>query len=223
MRVAENPRLLIVNVNVARTTLEGCMGIRRAFQALRANVEVTILHWTDVEESILSSEDWDALILGPNETPFPAYPQAFQGFLRVVRAYQRPILGICGGHQVLGLAHGAHVGPVFDIPEPVDSYVGCPKIKGVVSLETTTLDDQLMQGIAPQFDLDASHVEELSGLPDGFELLATSEPCRVQIMRHATRPFYGVQCHPERRWTETSGQLLLNNFLAIVDEESQSA
>ena len=216
-------RILIVNVNLHAATTEGCKGIERAFRSLDADMQVAIQHWTELQESWSVDPVWDAFILGPNETPFPAYPSSFHEFLQKVRTNTKPLLGICGGHQVLGLAFGCEVGPVFDIPAPTTSYAGLPKIKGVVSLTATGDSKGLLSGLPREFRLDASHVEALERVPDEFRLIASTEMCKVQVMAHQDLPLFGVQCHPEREWSLTAGKRLLSNFLEIVDFQSRCA
>ena len=217
-------RILIVNVNLNRETLSGCKGIEEAVRRLTPEVEICIQHWTDLASGWPLDSAWDASILGPNETPFPAYPSGFKLFLKQVEKHKRPLLGICGGHQVLGLAFGSEVGPVYDIPAPTRDYEGLPKVKGQVSLvvEEHGRNVALLSGLPSRMTLDASHVEELRSVPEGFELIASTPLCLVQIMAHRNLPLFGIQCHPEREWPRTDGRRILQNFLALVDASAAS-
>jgi len=51
-------------------------------------------------------------------------------------------------------------------------------------------------------------------LPPDFQVLARSEVCEIEAMRHRKRPLYGVQWHPEVVHTEF-GMKLLENFLEL--------
>lgn len=216
-------RVLVINVNLSKDTLDGCREIAKAIKSLRPGLDPVIRHWEECVREVLDVSAWDAFVLGPNETPFPAYPPSFKIFLDCVKALNGPLLGICGGHQVLGLAYGARVGPVFDIPAPTVSYEGLPKVQGPVELRNLAPQESLLDSLEGTLILDASHVEELEDTPEGFRLLVTGSPCKVQIMGHATKPVFGVQCHPERLWGATDGRTLLGNFLAIVDVTRGSA
>jgi len=166
----------------------------------------------------------DGVILGPNETPFPAYPPAFDRFLGWIRARRGPTLGICGGHQALALAHGAPVAPVHAVPAASESYEGMPKVKGPTRIRLMGDVDPLIVGLPQEPWVMASHVDEVKDLPPGFRLLALGDPSRIQILRADRRPMWGVQFHPERplppefveAGVRSPGQLLLANFLALA-------
>jgi len=52
----------------------------------------------------------------------------------------------------------------------------------------------------------------VSRVPDDFDVLARSDVCDVEAMRHVERPLFGVQWHPEVSHTE-HGLRLFRNFL----------
>jgi GMP synthase-like glutamine amidotransferase len=215
--MSTHPRLVVVNINLDRQTLDGCEAIRRRFVDLAPSLEVSVLDWRDVSKDKITRQQPAAVVLGPNETPFPAYPPDFRRFLAWVKARQGATLGICGGHQVLGLAHGAEVGPVFDVPPATHSYKGMPKVKGEVLVHLTGAEDPLLVGLPKEMRVEASHVDEVKGLPQGFVLLAHNETSPTQIMRAERRPIYGIQFHPERKASGDVGKILLRNWLLTIE------
>jgi hypothetical protein len=78
--------------------------------------------------------------------------------------------------------------------------------------------DSLFVGLPKTMIMRCSHYCEVKKLPPGFVLLATSDHCRIEAMRHRTKPLYGTQFHPEA-YAEPflHGKKLLGNFAAIVD------
>ncbi len=102
-------------------------------------------------------------------------------FVRGIIDLGLPILGICFGHQILGKLFGA------------DIETKAMK-SGLVDIEFTK-GDALFSGLT-NFRMPASHREQLSRLPDEFELLATSCYCKVQAMKLKDSNVYGVQFHP---------------------------
>ena len=54
-------------------------------------------------------------------------------------------------------------------------------------------------------------------LPYGITCTASSSSCKVEAVRHVSRPLYAVQYHPEVEHSEY-GEELFQNFLDIVEE-----
>lgn len=226
-------RILVVNINLDPTMLEGCTAIADALERLAPNVGTgvetrvrpwrTLLDPTGTLAADLQKWGPDAVVLGPNATPFPAYPPAFDRFLAWIRARRGPTLGICGGHQALALAHGAPVAPVFPVPAATSSYEGMPKVDGPVRVRLIGDVDPLLLGLPEEPWFMASHVDEVKDIPPGFRLLALGDPSRIQILRADRRPLWGVQFHPERplppelaAQAGTPGLTLLANFIAFA-------
>jgi len=115
-----------------------------------------------------------------------------------------PILGICAGMQFLSEYFGGTLGPSV-IPE-----------FGKAELKVLSKED-LFRGLPSEFNVWASHNDEVKTVPDGFEVTAMSVTCPVEAVRSRTRPIYGVQFHPEVENTE-NGPAIFRNFLDIVSE-----
>jgi len=75
-------------------------------------------------------------------------------------------------------------------------------------------ENDILKGLPPKFKTWASHMDQVAQLPPRFEVLARSEVCEIEAMKHLARPLYGVQWHPEVVHTE-HGQELLDNFIAV--------
>jgi len=234
--------VLLVNINLDPTMLDGCGAIAAALERVAppslAPIEVRVRPWrTLIGTSGSLAPDlqrWGpaAVVLGPNETPFPAYPPAFDRFLGWLRARRGPTLGICGGHQALALAHGAPVAPVHKVPAAMTSYAGMPKVTGPQRIRLLGDPDPLVSGLPEEVVVMASHVDEVKDVPPGFRVLALGDPSRIQILRADRRPMWGVQFHPERALppeaapgsagsdahgaAEAWGDRLLLNFLELA-------
>ena len=137
-------------------------------------------------------------------------------FVREMIDLHFPVLGICFGQQILGKMFGVNI----------EKKV---KKSGLVDLEIIK-DDVLFEGIT-DFRMPVSHSDHLSALPCGFELLATSDYCKVQAMKLLGRPVYGVQFHPcfdadvkkigelginDLNFGYHEGEKLLQNFFRIA-------
>jgi anthranilate synthase component 2 len=125
--------------------------------------------------------------------------------LEVIRAFTDvPMLGVCLGHQALGMAFG---GSVVRAPVPMHG-------------KTTTVEHDgrgIFAGITSPFQASRYHslVVADDGWPAALEVTARSkEDGLVMGLRHRTLPLHGVQFHPESILTH-EGRRILRNFLEL--------
>ncbi len=98
-----------------------------------------------------------------------------------------PMLGVCYGHQAICRA----VGGVKTVRRAKQSEFGWARINVLKA-------NPLFEGLPEQFCSYSSHQDEVSELPAGFEVLASSQRCAIQAYRMTGKPVYGIQFHPER-------------------------
>ncbi|KAA3659255.1 MAG: glutamine amidotransferase [Calditrichaeota bacterium] len=99
----------------------------------------------------------------------------------------RPLLGVCFGHQMLGYALGGKVG--FN---PNGLEFGTREIR----LAGTTSGDRMFAGFPATFKAHLSHAQALVDLPPGSVRLASSTLDPNQAFRFGETT-WGVQFHPE--------------------------
>jgi GMP synthase (glutamine-hydrolysing) len=116
-----------------------------------------------------------------------------------------PILGICAGHQFMARHFGGEVKPSI-IPE-----------FGQVELTVCKESDPLFSGVLKKSIVWESHNDEVTVLPQAFVILAVSENCKIQAMRHKKKQFYGLQFHPEVEHTQF-GEQIFKNFIHLCEE-----
>jgi GMP synthase (glutamine-hydrolysing) len=117
---------------------------------------------------------------------------------------QKPLLGICWGHQTLAHAWGAKV---------IRKSRFIERDETIRVLKT----EELLYNMGLYFTASESHYEHVvpdRNLKKHFELLAYSSSCKVEVIRHIERPLWGVQFHPER--SGAAGKRLAANFARIA-------
>ncbi|MEM2057675.1 MAG: GMP synthase, partial [Thermoproteota archaeon] len=79
--------------------------------------------------------------------------------------------------------------------------------------------DPIFSGLGDIIYVDENHYCEVKMLPPGFDLLASTEECRIQVMKHRERPLYGVQFHPQIfDENHPDGRRILENFFKIAQQ-----
>jgi len=159
--------------------------------------------------SITEIQAWDpaGIILsgGPSSVLDDDSPQLDPALVEL----DLPILGICYGLQLLAHQLGGLV------EKSDDREYGRAILKQEV-------DDPLFADHAGDTERGGaerivwmSHGDRVLRLPDGFRVLGTSENSPFAAVRHAERPIWGVQFHPEVAHTE-GGEALLRNFVQRI-------
>ena len=137
-------------------------------------------------------------------SPGPGRPESAGVTLATIQAFghRLPMLGVCLGHQAMGLAFG---GDVVRAPLPMHG-------------KTSTVEHDgrgIFSGITSAFQASRYHslVVAETGWPAALEITARSkEDGLVMGLRHREWPLHGVQFHPESILTH-EGRRIVRNFL----------
>ncbi len=115
-----------------------------------------------------------------------------------------PILGVCLGHQAIGQALGGRVGAAKEI------------MHGKIS-KVRQWDDELFGEVPEEFDVVRYHSLAVykDGLPNALKVIAETADGEIMAARHAYRPIFGLQFHPESIASQ-HGHQILRNFLDIA-------
>lgn len=205
--------------------------------------EVRITHYSEIA-SAESEFRPDAIVLSGTLRDFDYYnPEHLEGFGRFIRSTETPVLGICGGHQLVGLGFGARV-LTLDHMEQHERREGRPFEYQYRFIRITDPEDPIFAGINDAHSglwqdyttegrilrVWQNHGLQLDRIPEGFKLLATAYLCRNQMMvkRGGGQLIYTVQFHLEKsfedwdktratRWEHPNesrdGRIIFENFL----------
>ncbi|MFB3891601.1 MAG: glutamine-hydrolyzing GMP synthase [Phycisphaerae bacterium] len=113
-----------------------------------------------------------------------------------------PILGICYGMQLGSLLLGADVKGV-----PSREF-------GRTALHVIEPDD-LLRNVPAETTVWMSHGDQVQRLNDDFVPLAATPTCPIAAVRHRTKPFFGVQFHPEVTHTPHGNEIFVNFLYKI--------
>lgn len=160
--------------------------------------ETTVVR-NDVSVEHLQGFRPDAMVISPG----PGRPEDAGVCVEAIRAFSGriPILGVCLGHQAIGVAFGARVVRAERVMHGKTSSVFHDSI-GVLT------------GLPNPFEATRYHslVVDPATLPREIEVTARTEDGVVMAVRHRTGSVEGVQFHPESVLT-APGMQLVENFL----------
>ena len=117
-----------------------------------------------------------------------------------------PILGICYGMQLMAnTLPGGRVAPADNSAEYGETEMKVVKSDSLLFADTPAEQVVLM-----------SHGDYVAEVPDGFEIVGTSDGTPVAAMEDVARGFYGIQFHAEVQHTVYGKQILTNFVEKIV-------
>jgi para-aminobenzoate synthetase component 2 len=168
-------------------------------EQLGAQVEVIRNDEVDIEKL----DQYDGILLSPG----PGTPEDAGACIDVVNAAvksNKPLLGVCLGHQAIGVAFGATVNQAPELLHGKTSEV----------LHDNT---DIFEGLKQSFTATRYHSLAISPetVDANLEVTAKTQTGVIMGIKHKTAPIYGVQFHPESVLTE-GGHQLLANWLATT-------
>ena len=171
---------------------------------LGAEVDVYRNDQIDIED-IEKMEDIDGIVISPG----PCTPNEAGISVNVIKNFKGkyPILGVCLGHQSIGVAFGGKIikakclmhGKLSDIyHNGRDLFKDIPSPFKAVRYHSLVIDKNT--------------------LPEDIEITAwTKEDDEIMGIRHKKYPIWGIQFHPESILTDY-GKKILENYLKLVED-----
>ena len=119
-----------------------------------------------------------------------------------------PILGICLGHQAIGMNFG---GEIKRLEKPLHGKTS----------EITVLSENsvLFKNLPKKFKVMRYHSLYVDDIPEDLEVTAKSEDRVAMAVEHKSKNIFGIQFHPESIFTEY-GKNMIRNFLNIEVSET---
>jgi para-aminobenzoate synthetase len=159
--------------------------------------EPIVVRHDEAEWEELSGLEFDSIVISPG----PGRPEKEKDFgvcAAAIAETDKPLLGVCLGHQGLGWVSGAQV---QHAPEVMHG-----RLSAVLHEESP-----LFAGIPREFQAVRYHSLCLSQpMPEELEPIAWTSDGVLMGVAHRSRPLWGVQFHPESISTEYGRRLLAN-------------
>lgn len=169
-------------------------------EEIGAHTEVVRNDTLTVSEAI--EKGADGLVLSPG----PCTPNEAGICVELVQKAPRdlPVLGVCLGHQSIGQAFGGKIVTAKEIRHGKLSQIRHKK-------------NGLFENIENPLKIVRYHSLSIEAetLPEKLIADAHTEDGEIMSVRHADRPVYGVQFHPESIKTD-HGHALLKNWLKLL-------
>lgn len=147
-----------------------------------------ILHYTECTEQNIF--EFEKILICGTSLQDNSYQKDIDKFKIILTNFEKPILGICSGMQILCTIFGDKIIKNLEI--------------GMVDIETLEK-NSLCKGNFQAYSIHNNSVGNLVY----FTILAQSETS-IQVIKHKTKDIFGVSFHPEVR-----NESIIENFLSI--------
>jgi GMP synthase (glutamine-hydrolysing) len=182
-------------------------------------VPLLVVHYSQIRKADFDPEKVRAILISGRA--YPIIDVLTRELFALIREAHIPTFGFCGGHQLVAQAYGAKVGAMRPLkpgekdPAP---FHGPGLFKEWAFLPVRIVrTDPLFEGLGATLIVQEYHYGEVKELPEGFDLLASSDECRVQAIKRRDKIMYGTQFHPEDYDEKhPDGRHILENFFRIA-------
>ncbi len=145
-------------------------------------------------------QNYDKIVLSPG----PGIPEEAGIMPELIKRYaaEKPIFGVCLGHQAIGEAFGGRL-----------QNLSCV-FHGLATKARVTVPDVLFEGLPQELTVGRYHswVVAEQDFPIDLEITAMDEEGQIMALRHRAYNVRGVQFHPESVLTE-QGAVIMKNWL----------
>jgi anthranilate synthase component II len=170
-----------------------------------SGIRAQIIKNNELTYAEFAAQSVDGVILSPG----PGHPGSHRDFgisSDIIARLNKPILGVCLGHQGIATVFGGRVTraslPVHGLTERIN-HDGSGVFEGIP------------QGVR----MVRYHSLIVSGdLPGTLKKTAWTDSGLIMGVQHVSRKIFGVQFHPESICSEF-GEVLMSNFLRIADND----
>ncbi len=138
--------------------------------------------------------------------------QQYSQVIKLIQEFNKPMFGICFGHQLIASLYGFTTGPLNHPDDNIED-------EKAILLRLTAPYDLINSDSILAYE---THHQEIKYIPEydkEFQIYASSEVCKIQLVKHKTRALYGAQFHPENPTNPEAlkqGIAMIHNFVALL-------
>lgn len=170
------------------------------YQYMGEFADVKVVRNDEITIDQIESMKPDGIVISPG----PGRPENAGISIEVAKHFglDIPVLGICLGHQAIGIAYGAKVVKAEEIYHGKSSEVS---VKG----------NDIFEGVSRKIEVMRYHslIVDRSNFSKDLEIIAeTTDKHIIMAIKHKTKKIYGIQFHPESVFTP-KGKRILRNFV----------
>ncbi|HHF7010249.1 aminodeoxychorismate/anthranilate synthase component II [Streptococcus mutans] len=179
------------------------------YDSFTYNLAQFIGHFTEVKvlrnddaDLYEAAQEADGLVFSPG----PGWPADAGRMEALIKDFtgEKPILGVCLGHQAIAESFGGKLGLAHQV------------MHGKQSQMTITKSSPIFKELAEKLEIMRYHSIVVDKLPENFEVTArTVDDGEIMAIQHKTLPIYGLQYHPESIGTP-EGLKMIENFVRLV-------
>ena len=175
------------------------------YDSFTYNLAQFIGHFTEVKvlrnddaDLYEAAQEADGLVFSPG----PGWPADAGRMEALIKDFtgEKPILGVCLGHQAIAESFGGKLGLAHQVMHGKQSQMASP----------------IFKELAEKLEIMRYHSIVVDKLPENFEVTArTVDDGEIMAIQHKTLPIYGLQYHPESIGTP-EGLKMIENFVRLV-------
>ncbi len=207
---------LLVVVNFDKEIQKFKDRFTNVFSQVKHTFTWSFIHYSTFMDTEISKEiqNSDGILLTGSYHMLTDTPirQKFSPVLELIRTYEKPILGICFGLQLIAAAWDFTIRPIshpdHDIENEKTLNLQFIHPFPLFPFPTITVYETHHQEIAHETKFD--HI---------FTIYASSPATKVQAIKHNQKPIYGVQFHPENPTNAKAledGISLIEQFIGLI-------
>jgi GMP synthase-like glutamine amidotransferase len=184
-----------------------------------SGLRCVVIHYTQLKATDLPRTNFRVLLINAMDKGLgDGYREQL---LKIVRESSLPLFGFCGGHQLIAEAFGGKIAYMRPLrageADPRPSYnAGQFKEWGFMPVQITQR-DPLFEGLPDRPVVREMHAWHITKLPAEFIVLAATDECPIEAIKHKHRLMYGTQFHPEQYDDQyLDGRTILKNFFKLA-------